>query len=29
MTPAEARAALEAAHNVPVDIDPVSDFTED
>ena len=27
--PPELAKALEAAHNVPVDIDPVSDFTED
>jgi hypothetical protein len=27
--PPELATALEAAHNVPVDIDPVSDFTED
>jgi hypothetical protein len=27
--PAELAKALEAAHDVPVDIDPVSDFTED
>jgi hypothetical protein len=27
--PAELATALQAAHDVPVDIDPVSDFPED
>jgi hypothetical protein len=27
--PDELATALEAAHDVPVDIDPVSDFSED